>query len=97
MSLHRNLVAADDHMVVLTVPDPLSALRQHREILIADRGVHTLVDGVVGARISSSVAGMRPIHCAGRCSASGSPSGSMSMISTPTGLLARMRWDTPSR
>ncbi len=38
--LHGDLVASDDHVVVLAVPNALAALRQHREILVAHRGVH---------------------------------------------------------
>lgn len=37
--LDADFVAADDHMVVLGASYPFAALRQHREIFIADRRV----------------------------------------------------------
>ena len=45
--LNTNFVAADDHMVVLTVADALSALRQHRKVLIAYRRMDGIEDHVV--------------------------------------------------
>ncbi len=41
--LHSDFVAADDHVVVLAVPDTLPALGQHGEVLVDDRGVDVVV------------------------------------------------------
>lgn len=45
--LDANLVAADEHMVVLAVPYAFTALRKHDEIFVSNRGMHLVVDLVI--------------------------------------------------
>src|SRR5215218_4245407 len=40
--LHRDLVAADQHVVVLPMHAAVAAARQRGEVLVADRSVHLL-------------------------------------------------------
>lgn len=44
---NADLVASDDHLVVLSVPDALVALREHREVLVTDCGMDRFKYGVV--------------------------------------------------
>ena len=91
--LDTNFVAADDHMVVLAVADALSALRQHREILVAHRGVNSVEDRVVtGARLVVWSAGTRASQLCRTVHRVGDPAGRISITSTPTELLARIRF-----
>jgi hypothetical protein len=80
--LNRNFVAADDHVVMPSVADSFTALGQHGEVFVTYRRVHSFIDGVMPAGISSVVAGILSIQLCRTVHRVGSPSGRMSMIST---------------
>lgn len=45
--LHADVVAADEHVIVLPLPDTFTALGKHGEVFVTDRGVNGGEDGLV--------------------------------------------------
>ena len=89
--LDADLVAADDHVVVLAVADPLAALRQHHEILVAHGGVDLAEDPSYICRCSSLCAGYFGHPAVADRAARRRVLREDVDHPTPTGLLARMR------
>lgn len=64
--LHADLVAPDDHVVMLTVTDPVAATRQHGEVLVASTSnswrpsgmANSITPGTPGHSTSSPKSGL---------------------------------------
>jgi hypothetical protein len=67
-------------------------LGQHGEVFVPDRGVDLVVDVVVDGALFVGGGGDLAIQLWRTVQRVGAPAGSMSRISTPTGVLARIRF-----
>ena len=90
--LHADLVAADEHVLVLALADALATLRGHSKVLAPHGRVHQLVQALVSPRSSAVGHGAFAIQPWRTVQRVGEPAGRMSISSTPTGVNASTRF-----